>query len=171
MRILGHPVHPMLVHFPIACWSLATLCDALALSGLYPKAWVWSAPLLVVGLAIALPAMVTGFLDLARIGNDAAARLADKHMIAMGTAFTLYLGALGLRFETLQLSSEPTLLPALAGWAGLAVMGIGGWLGGQLVHHHGIGTRFADDAANSRARDGADSGPDDSADSSGDGIA
>ena len=170
MRILGHPVHPMLVHVPIACWSLASLCDALALSGLYPAAWDWSAPLLAVGLAIALPAMVTGFLDLARIGIDAAARLADRHMIAMGSAFTLYLGALGLRVETLQLSAEPAFLPALAGWAGLAVMGIGGWLGGQLVHHHGIGTRFAGDAASGAARDGADSGPGTRADSSGDGL-
>lgn len=158
----------MLVHFPIACWALASLCDALALSGLYPAAWVWSGPLLVAGVAMALPAMVTGFPELARIGNDAATRLAERHMIAMGTAFMLYLGALGLRVESLQLAADPALPPALAGWAGLAVMSGGGWLGGQLVHHHGIGTRFASAATSNgsdAAKDGSDTMPDGSTDS------
>ena len=38
MRVFGHPLHPMLVHFPIAFWTLGSACDALTLLGV-PAAW------------------------------------------------------------------------------------------------------------------------------------
>jgi len=32
MRWLGHPVHPMLVHFPIVFWSCALVADVVSLT-------------------------------------------------------------------------------------------------------------------------------------------
>jgi uncharacterized membrane protein len=43
-----HPLHPAIVHFPIACWSLAVVADFASLL-LGEAAWQWSGGPLVVG--------------------------------------------------------------------------------------------------------------------------
>ena len=141
MRLFGHPLHPMLAHFPVACWVLATLCDGLAFAG-YGPAWIYAALLLAAGLALAVPAMIAGFVDLTKISDDSAATLANYHMMLMGGAWTIYLIALLTRLKEKTLIEDPAILPIVLSVSGLVTMAAGGWLGGQLVYHHGIGTRF-----------------------------
>src|SRR3546814_14287794 len=51
-----HPLHPALVHFPVACWSLATIADVASL-WLGQPAWWLAGVLLVIGTIAALAAM------------------------------------------------------------------------------------------------------------------
>ena len=137
MRLFGHPLHPMLVHFPVAFWTLGALCDGLALLG-YEQTWGYAWMLLALGLAMAVPAMAAGFLDLAALSPEAE-RDGQRHMIFMGLAWTLYLLALMTRFEGSTLMSSPQALSVACSMLGLALMAVGGWYGGQLVYRHGAG--------------------------------
>lgn len=134
---MRHPLHPAVVHFPIACWSLATVAD---FASLYfgEAAWRWSAGLLAVGCAVALVAMLAGMLEMARVPEGPALRDVYWHMGLMLTAFTLYTTRLLLGLDQLQPLAPDTLSLALDA-AGFLCLAVGGWLGGKLVYGHGIG--------------------------------
>ncbi len=134
---MRHPLHPALVHFPVACWSLAVAADAVGL-WLGEAAWRWSGGLLVAGCALALPAMLAGLLELRQVPEGVALRDAYAHMGAMLLAFVLFAARLLLRLEHGQLlpPDTPALLLDAAGFAALVT---GGWFGGRLVYGHGVG--------------------------------
>lgn len=136
---MRHPLHPALVHFPVACWTLATATDFASL-WLGEAAWQWSAGLLTVGCALALLAMLAGLVEMARVPEGAALRDAYLHMGAMLTALTLYGTRLLLRLDGLQPLAPDTLALLLDG-AGFIALAVGGWLGGRLVYGHGVGQR------------------------------
>jgi uncharacterized membrane protein len=137
MRFLGHPVHPMLVHFPIAFWSLGTACDGLTLLG-FPGAWPQGWLCLGIGAAAAVPAMVAGIIDFAGLETKIAAA-AMRHMLLMATAWIVYLAAFVTRSDGWAPVATPgwlTLALSLTGWAFLAA---GAHQGGILVYRLGAG--------------------------------
>jgi uncharacterized membrane protein len=134
---MRHPLHPALVHFPVACWSLAVLADFASLR-FGAAAWSWSGGLLAVGCAMAVLAMLAGMLELARVPEGAALRDAWWHMGAMLTALTLFAARLLLRLDHLRpLAPDVTSLLLDAG--GFLALAVGGWFGGRLVYGHGVG--------------------------------
>lgn len=139
MRIGRHPLHPMLVHFPIAFLSLSTMCDVGALLGI-GKLWSYAYPLLVLGVVTALPAMAAGFYDLAGL-EESARQDGDRHMLLMSAAWACYLAALVMRLENGVLTVEPQTVAVALGGVGFCIMAFGGWYGGKLVYHHGAGVR------------------------------
>src|SRR6185312_11054182 len=56
VTVMRHPLHPALVHFPVACWSLAVAADFASLH-FGPAAWPWSSGPLTVGCVMALLAL------------------------------------------------------------------------------------------------------------------
>lgn len=132
-----HPLHPALVHFPIACWSLAVLSD---FAGMWwgDAAWRWSGGLLAVGCLCALAAMTAGLLEMARIQEGDALRDATWHMALMLVAFTLFALRLMLRLDHMK-PLPPNHMSLLLDTAGFLALALGGWLGGKLVYHHGVG--------------------------------
>jgi len=60
MRIFGHPVHPMLVHFPIAFWTVATVAYGLVASGASELAVPLAKFSNGAGLLLAMLAMLAG---------------------------------------------------------------------------------------------------------------
>ncbi|WP_136163818.1 DUF2231 domain-containing protein [Sphingomonas flavalba] len=138
MRLFGHPIHPMLVHFPVALWALATAGDALTLAGVaaaWPLAWLCTAA----GVALAIPAMAAGLVDFAALAEEAVP-VALRHMTLIGGAFTAYATSLVLRSDGLAALPSPALSAMAAGLAGLLLLTAGAWQGGQLVYRFGAGT-------------------------------
>ena len=134
---MRHPLHPALVHFPVACWSLAVLADFASLR-FGAAAWAWSGGLLTVGCTMAVLAMLAGMLELARVPEGVALRDAWWHMGAMLAAFTLFTARLLLRLDHFQpLAPDVTSLLLDAG--GFLALAVGGWFGGRLVYGHGVG--------------------------------
>lgn len=137
-----HPLHPALVHFPVACWSLGVACDA---AGLLPAVvgWTggterWAAGLFGIGCLAALPAMLAGLAELPRVPEGQPLRDTWAHMAAMLSAFALFTARLLLGLDGLR-PQAPGAVALLFGVLGFAVLAVGGWLGGRLVYHHGIG--------------------------------
>lgn len=134
---MRHPLHPAIVHFPVACWLLAVAADVAGL-WLGEGAWRWSSGLLVAGCAMALPALLAGLLELRQVPEGAPMRDAYAHMTAMLMAFVLFAARLLLWQE--QGHPLPPGLPAvLLDVAGAAALVTGGWFGGRLVYGHGVG--------------------------------
>lgn len=133
-----HPLHPALVHFPVACWSLATAAD-FASPWLGRPAWWLGGVLLAIGLAVGLAAMAAGLYEYARIAEGSPALAdANRHMLAAMAAWMLYAASLWLRLDGIALAAPSW--PALAAdAAGFACLGVAGWLGGRLVYHHHVG--------------------------------
>jgi uncharacterized membrane protein len=137
VRLFGHPVHPMLVHLPIALWTLGTACDGLTLAGV-AGAWPLGGLCMALGLVLALPAMGVGLLDFAGLRERAVAT-ATRHMILMGLAWSAYLAALLMRSDGWAVRAEPVPAAMAAGLAGFLLLVAGAAHGGQLVYRLGVG--------------------------------
>jgi uncharacterized membrane protein len=134
---MRHPLHPALVHFPVACWSLAVAADAAGL-WLGETAWRWSGGLLALGCGIALIAMLAGMIELPHVPDGAPMKDARVHMGAMLTAFTVFTARLLLRLDDLQ-PLAPDTMSLMLDAGGFIALVVGGWFGGRLVYGHGVG--------------------------------
>ena len=133
-KIATHPIHPMLVPFPIVCFILTFVCDILYTQG-HTELATASNWLLLIGLVFAALAAVAGltdFLGEKRIqGADAI-----KHMLANVTAVVLEVVNLVLRWK------NPDFIASAGVYISLVVVLIllySGWKGGDLVYRHGMG--------------------------------
>ncbi len=135
---MKHPIHPMLVHFPVATWFLATLGDIASLFTHEQVGWV-AGVLLVIGTMTALLAMVTGLVELGKIDSQSpAANIANQHMILILTSWSFYAVSLFLRLDGTQLE-QPGSLAIASSVAGLIFLCSAGWMGGKLVYEYGVG--------------------------------
>lgn len=135
---MSHPLHPALVHFPVACWSLATLAD-LASLWLGRPAWLLTGVLLVIGTLTALAAMAAGLVELAKIDEaHPALRDAHRHLLLALATWLAYAASLFLRLPGLELVAPGPLALGLS-VAGFGLLSVTGWLGGKLVYTHGVG--------------------------------
>ena len=138
---MSHPLHPALVHFPIACWTLATLTDVAIVAGLAhgQPAWSFAGALMAIGVVTALAAMATGLLEFTKLGDaHPAEAVAQRHMGFVLAAWGCYAASLYLRVRGMHAIAPG--MPALAlGVVGFACLGVAGWLGGKLVYTHGVG--------------------------------
>lgn len=135
---MAHPVHPAIVHFPIACWTLSTIGDV---AGIWWGTLVWevSGVLLITGTVTAIAAMATGLLELHKTKEDEqASRTAELHMQLVLAAWMLYGLSLLMRWMENRNGAPDTVGIALS-VAGLITLTAAGWYGGKLVYEHGIG--------------------------------
>lgn len=136
--IKKHPVHPMLVEFPIGLWVFALVCDVVSAAG---GDTVWRTVAMYCiggGIVGALVAAVPGLIDCFSIDEAAMKRIATLHLVVnLGAvvifAINLWL-SLWLRFR---LSTE-SYLPLGMSIAGVLAIGVGGWLGGEMVYVKGM---------------------------------
>lgn len=140
LRIAGHPVHPALVHFPVALWPASLLWDVVGLWRGDPLWWQLSFWCLALGLIAALPAIAAGFLDYASLPNDHPAMgTANAHLAIMAGATTGFLVSLLLRGGPAVSGPSPPLLAVGLSAVGAVLLVVGGWLGGTLVYRYGVG--------------------------------
>lgn len=135
---MRHPIHPMLVHFPVATWFLSTIGDVIGLFTNEQVSWM-AGVLLVIGTITALLAMVAGLLELGKIDQQSPAmKIANQHMMLMMTSWSFYAISLFLRLDGTRLE-QPDILAVAMSAAGFIILCIAGWLGGKLVYEYGTG--------------------------------
>lgn len=137
MAVMHHPIHPMLVVFPIAFLMAVPATDLAWLftgDGFWARASLW---LSLGGLVMGLVAAVFGTGDLLLLREVRRNPAAWSHFIAAVMVLALAGVGVWLRWPD----------PAAAIWPwglghGLVtagVLAVAGWLGGTLSFHHGVG--------------------------------
>jgi len=136
--IAGHPIHPMLVPFPIALWIFSLASDFIYLFGFGGPVWKDIALYTIVaGVGGGLAAAVPGYLDYRGITEPLAAKIAERHMIINVSLVLLFSINVLLRLSTGPHAIAPIVL-SVVGVGGLV---ISGWLGGELVYVKGVGVQ------------------------------
>jgi len=134
VRFRGHPLHVMLIHFPVALWPAhaALHCfSAQLLAGTAAVAGFWC---LAAGTALGWLAAGCGLLDLLVLSRAGDARLGDAltHAVFNGTVLLAYTGILAVeqaRYPVI--AHEPGFLAAEIFL--LLVLGVGNYFGGQVA--------------------------------------
>ena len=121
---VGHAVHPVAVLLPIGAWIGSAILDVV------PGAEKASRILVGVGIASVLPSVATGLADWSQLRADQS-RVGIVHALTNTVATSLYAVSFVQRSRSRQLSGR------LFGLAGLAVVGVSGYLGGHLTYRMG----------------------------------
>lgn len=133
-ELLGHPLHPVLVHLPLGGWIAAAVLDY------WPGAnedteRAADLALLIATLG-AVPTVATGWLEWSELGRQPR-RTGLVHGLLEESAFVLNAASLVARRQ-----GKRKVGKLLSG-AGLGLALAGGMLGGELVYGHGIGVSVA----------------------------
>jgi uncharacterized membrane protein len=157
IRALGHPVHPMLVTFPIGLWTAAVVFDLIQLTSgneVFGEVAYWN---IVAGSIGAVLAAVTGLVDWTGIpANTRAKRVGLLHAGLNTLALLLFVVAWLVRMDNPrhEVSGGLFVVEILA----IVAATISAWLGGELVDRLGIGVHEdAHPDASSSLRIGANS--------------
>lgn len=80
-RFMGLPLHPMLVHFPLAFWLTIPVFDLLALVRQPQPWWTLAVAATIAGVIIGALALMTGLLEYIRLSETGSSdvRLAARH--------------------------------------------------------------------------------------------
>jgi uncharacterized membrane protein len=134
----GRPLHPMLVHFPVALYPTSLVFDVLShLSDDGNPFVVGAFSLIVIALVVSALAVAAGFADFLLIENGTRTwRVAVLHMSVQLVTSGLFLANAVLRGRDLDVTATPTG-PIVLSAVGLLTLTLGSALGGELVYRHG----------------------------------
>jgi uncharacterized membrane protein len=146
VKLLGHPVHPMLIPFPLGLLPTAVVFDIIHFATDNPIWATVSYWMIAAGIIGGLTAAVFGLLDwLAIPQRTRAKRIGAYHGIINVLVVTLFSASWVMRYLEGALPSPAAFALAIGG-VFLAL--ISGWLGGELVDRLGVGV---DEGANVNA--------------------
>jgi len=135
--IAGHPIHPMLVAFPIGFFAGAVISDIITFLG-HPDFWPrMSISLIAFGIIAALVAALFGFIDYFTVPMEPAVKkTATTHMILNLFVVAIYVVALFVRA-----SNPVSTLGYILTFGGLVFLVVSGWFGGHLAYVGLVGTQ------------------------------
>ena len=136
-HLKSHPLHPMLIPFPLAFFTGTFLFDLVGFWADKPALWQTAYYLGIAGVGFGLLAAIPGLIDYRYTvpPNSSAKKRAMKHGILNTTTVLLFLSAWFYRQGEGVL---PAIVIAMEG-LGVVLMMIAGWLGGTLVYRNQIG--------------------------------
>jgi uncharacterized membrane protein len=142
-QVAGHPIHPMVIGFPITCFVL-TFASDLAFYATSHEFWarasLW---LLGIGLITAALAAATGLMEV--FGDNRVRTLSDTkvHGISIVIALLIALYNWYTRFE----HGSSAIVPTGAVLSGVVVLVlvVAGWKGGEMVFRHRVGVANSDE--------------------------
>ncbi len=134
-----HPLHPLLVHFPVGLFVLSLLLDLASLAAPGVPGLVYGAfYTMILGLITALIAAIPGFVDYSDIRRDRPGKqVATAHMILNLLMVGLYAVNVGMRVSAVDAPQTP-LAPLILSLIGVTILGISGYLGGHMIYSDGI---------------------------------
>ncbi|MFY9554193.1 MAG: DUF2231 domain-containing protein [Blastocatellia bacterium] len=133
--IAKHPIHPMVVALPIGLWMFSLISDVV-----YLMKWggvVWNDLAFYTmagGLVGALLAAVPGLIDLLSISSRKIRTIGLWHMSINLVIVALFSLNLWLRHAAAPEANPPVWLTVI----GVVLLGVSGWLGGEMVYVHGV---------------------------------
>lgn len=155
-KLLGHPVHPMLIVFPLGLLSTAVVFDLLYLFTGNGELAIFSFWAIAAGVVGGLIAALFGLWDWLAIPADTRARSVGRlhgggNVVVVG----LFAASWLLRLDDPTYLPE-SILPLILGLLGAALALFTAWLGGELVYR--LRVAVDDDAGLNATSSLADSG-------------
>lgn len=136
-KILGHPIHQMLVPLPFGLLAAAVIFDVIGLvagNGYWSELAYW---MIAAGIVSGLLAAPFGFADYLKIpAGTRAKRVGRLHGVGNLLVVALYAASWALRGVA---PASPSATALVLSFAGFALAGVTGWLGGELVDRLGVG--------------------------------
>jgi len=147
VKLFGHPVHPMLIVFPLGLLGMAVIFDIVNLAitgnGYWSEISYW---MIAAGVVTGLLAAPFGLVDwLAIPSGTRAKRIGAIHGVGNVIVVLLYASSWYMRMPN---PRAPSMLAFLLAFVGLGLALVTGWLGGELVDRLAIGV---DEGANMNA--------------------
>lgn len=136
----GHPIHPMLVPFPIALWSTSFALDIWYYFERNPT-WLYASKFMIAaGCLGAVAAAVVGIIDWLTLKDKQVVRIANWHARLNIVALIVFSISLFFRMQSGgAIVGHRLTVPFLLSLLGVILIAISGWLGGELVFRHGVG--------------------------------
>ena len=136
----GHPVHPMIIPFPIALWVFSLIADLIYLCRGNP---VWRDYIafytLLGGIIGAAVAAVPGFIDWLSLKDRDVVKIANWHARLNVIALLIFAASFYLRTTSgSSLVSSSYTIPVALSVLGVILISISGYLGGEMVFKHGV---------------------------------
>jgi uncharacterized membrane protein len=146
---LKHPLHPMLIPFPIALWIFSLISDVVYGLGWGGALWKEMAFYTMAGGIVgALAAAVPGLIDYLSMTDQETSKIAKTHMIVNLAIVGIFIANLWLRTMFAPSAGLPVVLSVI----GVVLLGFSGWLGGELVYVHGVGVESSVERSGSHLR-------------------
>ncbi|MFE1743708.1 DUF2231 domain-containing protein [Coleofasciculus sp. H7-2] len=136
VAIAGHPLHPLIVTFPIAFLTTAAAAD---LAYWWTKDLFWAQAsiwLIGIGLASGVLAALTGMMDFLRIERVRKRSAGWAHMVLNVAALGLTIANFALRWGNTSGAIVPTGLTISIIVA--ILLGLSGWYGAELIYRHKV---------------------------------
>lgn len=146
MKIAGHPVHPMLIVFPLGLLATAVIFDIITLRTSDGKWSTMAWYMIGAGIIGGLLAAVFGLLDWIGIPNSTRAKAIGLWHGGLNVLVVLlFAGSWLLRRPE---PASPTGLALALSFTAVIIALVAGWFGGELVDRLGVGV---DEGANLNA--------------------
>jgi uncharacterized membrane protein len=137
MKIAGHPVHPMLIVFPLGLLATAAIFDIITLSTSDSKWSTMARYMIAAGIIGGLLAAVFGLIDWIGIpSNTRAKAIGLWHGGLNVLVVLLFAGSWLLRRPE---PASPSSLALALSFAAVVIAVVAGWFGGELVDRLGVG--------------------------------
>jgi uncharacterized membrane protein len=149
-KALGHPIHQMLIPFPLGLLGTAVIFDIIYLIWGNPTMAVVSHWMIAAGIIGGLLSAPFGLIDLLAIPSGTRAkRIGILHGVGNLIVLLLFAGSWYLRYNATGSDPYAPSNPALAlSFSAFILVSLTGWLGGELVDRLSVGV---DDGANLEA--------------------
>ena len=137
-KLFGHPVHPMLVVFPLGLFATAVIFDIIYRFTGNTAFPVASFYMIAAGILGGLLAALFGLIDwLALPNNSRAKSIGGWH--GLGNVIIVALFAVSWFLRSDNLNFAPGGLASILSFAAVALALITAWIGGELVYRLGVG--------------------------------
>lgn len=146
-KAFGHAIHPMLIVFPLGLLATAVVFDILYLITDRPGFTVAAAYAIAVGILGGLAAALFGWIDWFAIPPDTRAKKVGL-VHGLGNVLVVGLFLFSWLIRAAADNWTPGVWALIFSFAGVALAGVTGWLGGELVERLGVGV---DEGANLQA--------------------
>ncbi|MDB5230279.1 MAG: Rieske 2Fe-2S protein [Chitinophagaceae bacterium] len=136
-HIKSHPLHPILIAFPIAFFTGSLFFDIAGLIWSNDSFWNTAYYLNIAGIIFALIAAIPGIIDFIYVvpPKSSAKKRGAKHGITNGITVCVFIGVVFYRRGA---DPSPYIILGLE-ILGVILLSIAGWMGGTLVYRNQIG--------------------------------
>ncbi len=139
-RIGGHSIHPMLVVFPLGLLATAVIFDILYLITDRTGYQIAAAYTIAAGVIGGVVAALFGLADLSGVPSGSRAKRVGVAHGGLNLVAVLLFAASWLQRVGAG-NWHPTTGALVCSFAGIVVIAVAGWLGGELVERYGVSVR------------------------------